>query len=343
MNKYLIIPILIPQLEYEYNCIFARKTDYGKVGNGLTKENVITIIDNHLEHITKQDTFVEVELYISTIKDKSIEEKDEILKAINEYKLQNKIDKISVKALPIDIDKEIIKLLKKYKIKEICVKCLTSNEYLLKNLKLGYEFKDVKKIVRKLRWNLFMVSSNIMIGLPESTVQDDLDTVNDLCKMKIKKVDINLAVVEKGSNFQKILHSEEYEPKSNVQIIEEIKEIIKIFDRKKISINEIGNHNIDEKNIEYGYNKDLRKMIESAIWYENIVTKIKGFNVKVKEVEIEINPEDEKNVIGYKKENIVKFQNVYDVDLKITKNEKMNKGNFKIKILQTYADFIDEN
>lgn len=344
MNNYFIIPILIPELEYNYNCILAKKADYGKVGNALTKEKIIKIIDKNLQDIIKNDTFIEVELYLSSIMKTSIDEREEILSAIYEYKKGGKIDKITINSSAKNIDKTMIKLLKKYKIKDICLKCMTSNEYLLKNLKFGYEFKDVKKVIKKLRWNLFNVSSNLMIGLPESTVRDDLDTAKDLIKLKINKVNISVAIVEKGSNLQYLLEKGEYTVPNNIQVIEELKEIIQIFNKKKILINEIGSHIVEEKNIYKGLNtKKLEKMVKSAIWYDNIVTKIKNFNVKVKEVEIQVNPEDVENVIGYEKENLSKLKNIYDVDLIIRKNEKVNKGKSKMTILKTYPDFIEEN
>lgn len=344
MKKHLIIPILIPKLEYQYNCILAKKSDYGKGENGLTKEIIEKTIDNHLKNIDKEKTFVEVELYISTIKEKSLEEKEEIFKSIYNYRKDKKIDKISVNSSAKNIDKQMIKLLKKYKIKDICVKCMTSNDYLLKNAKLEYEFKDVKKIVKKLRWKLFNVCSNIMVGLPESTIRDELDTTNDLCNMKIKKVNINIVVVEKGSNLQELIEKGEYKLLNSIQLIEELKEIIRLFRKKNVEINEIGNHNIEDKNILQGvYTKNLEKMVESSIWYENIVTKIKNYNVKVKEVEIQINPIDEENVIGYEKENLNKLKNVYDVELKIVKDEKISKGKFKMTILKIYTDFAEEN
>lgn len=344
MDKYFIIPILIPELEYNYNCILAKKADYGKGGDGLTKEKIAKIIDNNLQNIDKKETFIELELYLSSVIQKNIDEIEEILKVIDQYKKSGKIDKITINSSAKYINKKVIKLLKKYKIKDICIKCMTSNEYLLKNLKFGYEFKDIKKVVKKLRWNSFEVSANIMVGLPESTVRDDIDTAKDLINLKIKKVNINVAVVEKGSNLQTLLEKGEYILPNNVQLTEELKEIMQMFNKKKIIINEIGNHIVEEKNIYQGlYTKKLKKMVESAIWYENIVTRIKNFNVKVKEVEIQINPDDEENVIGYEKENLNKLKNVYDVDLVIKKNQKIGKGKSKMTILKTYTDFIEEN
>ena len=51
------------------------------------------------------------------------------------------------------------------------------------------------------------------------------------------------------------------------------------------------------------------------MWYDAVVEKIKKLNVKVKEVEVTVNPIDANNVIGHKRENIKKLKDTYDVDL----------------------------
>ncbi|MBR6034402.1 MAG: hypothetical protein IKP28_06795 [Clostridia bacterium] len=78
------------------------------------------------------------------------------------------------------------------------------------------------------------------------------------------------------------------------------------------------------------------QLVESNVWYDKILDKIKSYNVKVKEVEIRINPEDINSVVGHKKENVTKLKNLYDVKTKIVQDEKIKKGSFNISILQVY-------
>ena len=72
------------------------------------------------------------------------------------------------------------------------------------------------------------------------------------------------------------------------------------------------------------------------MWYDAILNKIKKLNAKVKEVEITVNPEDVENIIGYKKENVIKLKDTYDVDLIVNQDEKMKKGKTKIEITKLY-------
>ena len=72
------------------------------------------------------------------------------------------------------------------------------------------------------------------------------------------------------------------------------------------------------------------------MWYDAVVGKIKKLNVKVKEVEVTVNPIDANNVIGHKKENVIKLKETYDVDLIIKQDENIKQGKSKIEITKTY-------
>ena len=78
------------------------------------------------------------------------------------------------------------------------------------------------------------------------------------------------------------------------------------------------------------------------MWYEAIVGKIKKLNVKVKEVEVRVNPIDVNNVIGHKKENIKKLKEFYEVDLIVKQDSNIKQGKLKMDITKTFKDFAEE-
>ena len=84
-------------------------------------------------------------------------------------------------------------------------------------------------------------------------------------------------------------------------------------------------------------------MVASEIWYEKIIEQIKSYNVKVKEVEIEVNAEDKEDVIGINNKNLEQLKDIYDVNLNVIANNKVKRFNYKMKILKTYTDFLEEN
>lgn len=90
------------------------------------------------------------------------------------------------------------------------------------------------------------------------------------------------------------------------------------------------------------YHPAFGQLVEDSIWYDSIVNKIKRFNVKVKEVEIRVNPQDVNSVIGHKKENAEKLKELYEVEIKVVPDENIKIGKSEIKILKIFSDFKEE-
>jgi len=62
--------------------------------------------------------------------------------------------------------------------------------------------------------------------------------------------------------------------------------------------------------------------------------------VKVKQVTIKANPDNINNIIGHKKENILKLKDIYDVDVRVEPDEEIKKGKFEIEVDKVYEDFL---
>lgn len=187
-----------------------------------------------------------------------------------------------------------------------------------------------------------------MVGLPESTRIDEVNTAKALVKLKPKMVRIYPVLVVKNTKLEEEYEKGIYEPLSIVQAVEVCKEIVRIFADKKIDVIRIGLQSTDEiaepgtKNSEVvagPYHPAFRQLVESAMWYDAIVAKIKKLNAKVKEVEVSVNPIDSNNVIGHKKENVEKLKDTYDVDLILKQDESIKQGKSKIEITKTYTNW----
>ena len=79
----------------------------------------------------------------------------------------------------------------------------------------------------------------MVLGLPESTRIDEINTAKNLIKLKPKKIDISLLTITKGTELEKEYNKGKYEPLSITQAIEICKEIVRMFYNKKIEITSI--------------------------------------------------------------------------------------------------------
>ena len=275
---------------------------------------------------------------------------EELLQTAYEYIKSGKVDSIRISTRPDAINKEILKRLKKYKVKTIELGVQSANDYILKRANRGHTFEDVKKASKLIRWYGFKLGHQMMVGLPESTRIDEINTAKALIKLKPKMVRIYPVLVIKNTKLEEEYKEEIYRPLSVVQAVEICKELVRMFADNDIDVIRVGLQNTDEI-AEPGSNKSevvagpyhpaFRQLVESAMWYDAIVAKIKKLNVKVKEVQVTVNPIDINNVIGHKRENALKLKDVYDVELIVKQDENIKQGKSKIDVIKTYEDFLE--
>lgn len=270
----------------------------------------------------------------------NIKKQEEILEPINKVLKEYKAFGIKILSTPDSIDRNNLKLLKKYKVKEIELLIESSNDYILKNIGVDYKFDAAKKVAKKIKSYRFLLSVKTILGLPESTVADDLNTARQVIKLKPEQVTLTPCNIDYNKNVEKLYDTSEFTPLSKIQLIERLKESIKLITHTKIRNIKIGE---DSQSVEEMPMVQFRNLVASEIWYEKIIEMIKSYNVKVKEVEIEVNSSDIDNVKGLNNRNLEQLKDVYDVELHVSENDKLESGNYKMKILKTYTDFLEDN
>ena len=353
MKEKYIIPVFVPHLGCPNDCIFCNQKSISGQKEQMTKEKAKEIIDKFLKEIQNKEGEKEIEIAFFGGSFTAIEEEkqEQLLSTAYEYVKEGKVDSIRISTRPDCIDKTILKRLKKYKVKTIELGVQSANNYILNRAGRGHIFEDVRKASRLIRRYRFILGHQMMVGLPESTRIDEINTAKRLIKLKPKMVRIYPVLVIKGTKLEKELQEGKYQPLTVVQAVETCKELVRMFASKNIDIIRVGLQNTDEiadpnykgsEVVAGPFHPAFRQLVESAMWYDAVVNKIKKLNVKVKEVQVTVNPIDVNNVIGHKKENVQKLKDTYDVDLIIKQDQAIKQGKSKIEVLKTYNDFLEE-
>ena len=220
----------------------------------------------------------------------------------------------------------------KYKVKNIKLNVATLNNYLLKRAGFPFTYEEIKKSSKLIKRMGFNLIYKIYIGLPDATKLDEINTAKFICKLKPKKVEIYPVEIKEKTKIEKEVQNGEYEQLTIVQSVERAKEITYILTKKKIDV-EIRD---EEEKCKF------KKKVESGIWLDTIVDKIKKYNVKVKEVEIEVNSQNYESAVGFENENIDKLKEYYDVDSRVVKKEEIKPGKIEIIIKKQFTDFLEE-
>lgn len=351
MKHQYIIPIFVPHLGCPNDCIFCNQKSISGQKKNMTKEQAKNIIDNYLKNLNDSDALIEIAFFGGSFTAINENLQNELLELAYAYVKEGKVESIRISTRPDCIDKNILKRLKKYKVKTIELGVQSANDFVLKRANRGHTFEDVKKASKLIRWYGFRLGHQMMVGLPESTRQDEINTAKALIKLKPKMVRIYPVLVVKNTKLEKEFENGIYKALPLPQAVETCKQLVRMFSDKNIDIIRVGLQNTDEISdpsseksevVAGPYHPAFRQLVESGLWYDAIVEKIKKLNVKVKEVQVTVNPLDVNNVIGHKKDNVLKLKEFYDVDLILKQDSNIKQGKSKIDITKTYADFLEE-
>ena len=281
---------------------------------------------------------------LSKVKESDIEK---FLQEANEKMKSKDLEKLHVSIEPKRVSKELLKILKQYNVITVELEVKIANNFILKKYKANYEIDDIKKASKLIKRNRLNLGYQLMVGFPDSTKIDEQESARFLIKFRPSLIRIYPVLVIEGTELAESYKNKEYEPLILPQAIDRCKDLIYMFNKKKIKAITVGildenNLKEDEKEeikvIAGPIHKDFPQLVEDSIWYDSIVGKIKKYNNKVKEVRIEVHPTNVDNVIGYERENINKFKDIYLVEMQVIPNERIKPGRSEMKILTIYED-----
>lgn len=352
MKKEYIIPIFVPNLGCPNCCVFCNQQKISGEQRQVTKEDVKETIEYYLKHFKDDNKYVEVAFFGGSFTGIDEKVQNSLLEAVQPYIDEGKVNSIRISTRPDYINKDILKRLKHYRVKTIELGVQSANNYILAKSKRGHTYEDVKIASKLIRRHGFILGHQMMVGLPESTALDEITTAKSLIRLKPKIVRIYPVLVIKNTELEEMYKNDEYTPLSINQAVERCKEVVKLFNDKNIEVIRIGLQNTEEitdpkaessQVVAGPYHPAFRQLVESSMWYDSIVSEIKKINTKVVKIKILSNSANINNIIGHKKENIVKLKETYDLDVVVEEKEDMKPGKYEIEILKTYEDLLEDN
>ena len=330
MKKNYIIPIFVPHLGCPNDCTFCNQKKISGQKKNISSKDVKDIIEYYLSNFKEPERKIEVAFFGGSFTgiDKSIQE--ELLSAANDYITSGKIDSIRISTRPDYINKDILDLLKKYNVQTIELGVQSANNYILDKCRRGHSFEDVKKASKLIRKYKFKLGHQMMVGLPESTQKDEMETARKLIKLHPAMVRIYPVLVIKDTKLADDYLSGEYKPNTLEQAVETSAILLQMFKKNKIDVIRIGLQNTDEicnpenensQVVAGPYHPAFRQLVESRICYDEFSKKIRKLNNRVKVVKVLVNGNSINNFVGHKRENIKRIKELYDVDIIVERDD----------------------
>lgn len=204
INLYIGIPYCPTKCKY---CSFASYTKNGKIGKNY---------DNFIDTLIK-----EIELTGEFLKDKktkiesiyfgggtpAILEEDDLVKVLE--KLKKAIDFNDVKEFTFEagrtdvITEKKLDIMKKYGIDRISINPQTFNETTLKKVNRSFNLEHFNMIYQYAKELGFIINMDFIIGLPEETDEDILNSLDKLNDYDIENLTIHVLAIKKSATLNK--------------------------------------------------------------------------------------------------------------------------------------------
>ncbi len=337
--RHINIPIFIPHMGCPNMCVFCNQRSIsGKMSFDISK--VKNEIDEALA-TTKNDDEIEIAFFGGSFTGIDRELMISLLSLAKEYIDCGRVSSIRLSTRPDYIDDEILDILASYSVKTIELGLQSMDDSVLEKTKRGHTSLCAEKACKMIKERGFSLIGQMMIGLPNSTVEKEIYTAKKICEMGADGARIYPTVVFYDTELCSMMQSGVYSPLSNDDAIERTKEALKVFVAEDVPCIRVGlqsGENLSDASLVAGgaNHSAIGELSMSALYLDKICEKIdvQNFTVTPEKMTIYCPKGDISKIVGQKRKNIEKIYQKYGI-----KNVKVLEKNE----LLSYNIIIDFN
>lgn len=351
MMRHINIPIFIPHEGCGNLCVFCNQRSI--TGKSLRADrDICAEIEEALFSINKIRQKQEIKVQIAffggsfTGIDRALMIR--LLQDASKYIESGEVSSIRLSTRPDYIDEEILSILKKYGVENIELGIQSMDDEVLSASKRGHSAEQTKKACKMILEHGFSLTGQMMLGLPKSTLQKELECAREIVNMGAQSCRIYPAVVFCNTELCNMAKSGEYEPLTNMDAVERALQVAKVFVNAGVEILRIGLHSSEElasqEEVYAGANHpSLGEIVQSRLYLELILEKCqKLFESDIKDAYLKIFCANDavSKVAGHKKINKEKIKeeflkhkiNLHEV--KVCKNESFGKYEIETSLIR---------
>ena len=333
MNKPYIIPIFVPHYGCPHDCIFCNQKKITNVTTTTTSEDVKATIEEYLSYFWR-DRVIEVAFYGGSFTAIDIDIQSQLLEVPYQYKEKGIIQQIRLSTRPDAINKEILENLKKYQVDTIELGVQSLDEDVLLASDRGHSVEDVFASVDLIKKYGFNLGLQMMVGLPEDSIEKSISTAKEFIKLSPDIVRIYPTLVIKDTYLAELYQKSEYRSLTVKEAVDICTILLILFYLENINVIRVGLQPTD--NIQLGmdvisgpFHPAFRQLVEANIYKVALEAYLvnKEYDTKGKVLTIKVNSFMISSISGQKSSNIKYLKErfgfnkikIYSVDIGLDK------------------------
>ena len=310
------IPVFIPHKGCPNDCVFCNQKKISGELRDVEPRDVEHIIEEYLGYYTKNKR-IEVAFFGGSFTGIDIEQQKAYLEVASKYLKEGKINSIRLSTRPDYINKEILKMLKEYGVGTIELGVQSLENKVLELSKRGHTAQDVEKASKLIIDSGITLGHQIMVGLPGSTIETEIETIKKSLDMGPKQLRIYPVYVIEDSELYLMYQKHAYMPLTIKEAVNRCKAIINQCQKTDIAIIRLGLQSTSEitssnSNIYGPVSDNFAEYVMADIIRDKIIEEIKDIEIG-KEIKVIVPKKYVSVTIGPKRINKIYFENTYNV------------------------------
>lgn len=323
-----IVPFFIPHMGCPHTCLFCNQhgiTGKKELSQGKSlEEEIKTWLGRKQEGQAAQLAF-----YGGSFTCLPEEVQYKYLEGAKPYLETGRLDSIRISTRPDCIDEQLCDFLKEYGVETIELGLQSMDENVLTLSERGHTSNDSRNAIKILKEKGFTVGVQLLPGLPKETSYTFIKGVKEVISLKPDLVRLYPALVVRRSGLEKLFQEKKYQPLSLNKAICWTARAKELFEKSGVTVIRIGlqqSTDLEQTYVAGPHHPAMGELVESRRWFKRI-RKIVSSCPAEKKVVVHISEKDLSAVVGAKRRNIKRLQQLKLQEKLVLKPEKnMERG-----------------
>lgn len=325
--KHVNIPIFIPHLGCPNQCVFCNQRSISGVSE-FDITSVSETIDDSLATIPS-DYEVEIAFFGGSFTgiDRSL--MLNLLEIAYSYVKHGKVSHIRCSTRPDYISEEILDILADHGVKVIELGLQSTSERVLLETKRGHSVVDATNACKLIVERGFELVGQMMIGLPGSTLEDEINTANFIINSGANGARIYPTVVFNDTELCDMTKLGDYRPLELDEAVYRSSEVLKLFLSSRVEVIRIGlcsSENLCSSDTYFAgpNHAAIGELVENRIYYDVITRKIIDISLEGADaLKIYVARGCLSKAIGQKKKNKFLLAKTYGLDIVFAESDNL--------------------
>lgn len=282
MKKHVNIPIFIPHYGCPNDCVFCNQRKItGKPS--FEKEAVLREIDEALSTVETGLSDTELAFFGGSFTAIPIGEMTELLSISDIYLKAGKISSVRLSTRPDAISKEILEILKAHGVKTIELGIQSFSDTVLLASRRGHTANASENACRLIKEYGFDLIGQMMVGLPCSTINDEIMTAKKICSLGANGARVYPTVVFPDTELDRMKEKGDYSPMDTEEAVLRTSEVLSVFAEHGVPVIRIGlcsNETLSDGHYSENYHPSVGELSLNRMYLKKMRSLLNSFPVK---------------------------------------------------------------